>query len=107
MYKKLPKFGKINFGTAKVQQCRLLNCFQSESFKPHKLSLSMEISPKQNVLKKAYNLKELSKYLDFMSIISWKFTPNDDNATSFGNPLKDFPNDTSCKSIVSILKLGS
>ena len=64
----------------------------------------MEISPKQNVLKKAYNLKELSKYLDFMSIISWKFTPNDDNATSFGNPLKELANDTSCKSIVSILK---
>jgi len=62
----------------------------------------MEISPMQSVIKKAYNVKELSKYLDFISIITWKFTPNNDNSTEFGNPLKDSSNDTSCTTIVSI-----
>jgi hypothetical protein len=80
---------------------------QNESFKPHKLTLSMEISSKPNVVKKAYNLKEISKYLDFISIISWKLTPNNDNSTELGNPLKDFSNDTSCTSIVRIFDLRS
>jgi len=63
----------------------------------------MEISPKQNIIEQAYNLTEISKYLDFISIISWKLNNNDDNSTTFGMPLKS-PQAQPCSSIVSIIK---
>jgi hypothetical protein len=60
----------------------------------------MEISPKPKIIEEAYNLKELSKYLDFISIITWKLSPNVDNSTALGIPLKNHPN-LPCSSVVS------
>jgi hypothetical protein len=63
----------------------------------------MEISPKQKIIEQAYNLTEISKYLDFISIISWKLNNKDDNSTTFGMPLKS-PQTQPSSSIVSTIK---
>ena len=74
----------------------------SESFKPLQYSLSMEVSPRQDVLRQAYDLKELSQFVDFFSIVNWKLSPAVDNWTAIANPLRVQPNDFDCIGIVSM-----
>jgi hypothetical protein len=47
----------------------------------------MEVSTKRDIVRAAFNMEDISKYLDFVTLISWKLSPNEDDATEFGNPL--------------------
>ena len=58
----------------------------------------MQIS--QNISVQAYDFKNLSNYVEYFGISTWKLGANVDNVTTFGNPLRSQGFEKTCKSIV-------
>ena len=74
----------------------------SDSFEPYSLSLSMEIVSNPSVLEQAFDLRQISKYVDFFSLIGWKLS-GDNTSTQLGIPLKTNGVDINCTSLVRTL----
>ena len=74
----------------------------SDSFEPYSLSLSMEIVSNPSVLEQAFDLRQISKYVDFFSLIGWKLS-GDNTSTQLGILVPPNGVDDNCTSLVRTL----
>lgn len=65
----------------------------SDEFKPRGLLLSAAVSPSKRVIDAGYNVPVLSKYLDWISVMTYDFHGQWDKKTGHVAPLYHLPND--------------
>ena len=66
----------------------------SDAFKPEGLLLTAAVSPSAKVINEAYNIPALSRYLDYISIMTYDYHGQWDKVTGHLAPLKEHPEDT-------------
>ena len=57
------------------------------------LVLTAAVSPSSEVIQKAYNIPELSKYLDYLSVMTYDYHGQWDKQTGHVAPIYEHPDD--------------
>ena len=66
----------------------------SDAFKPKGLLLSAAVGAGKSVVDNAYDIPSLSKYLDFINVMTYDFHGSWEKQTGHHSPLYKFPGDT-------------
>ena len=74
-------------------------------FEPKKLLLTTEVSALTYILDVAFNLTEVSNYVDYINMYSWDLTGYWSNKTGYGNPIQKYG--TGCHYLVNMCKFSS